>query len=98
MIHKLLLIGMPGVDHSVPFHALGYVAGIVKNSGWMCRVADVNVRFYRLVSREDRKHWRIDRPSTVWIDRQESEGLYEKYSDDIESILRESAESHACNA
>ncbi len=95
MIHKLLLIGMPGVDHTIPFHALGYVAGIVKHSGWMCKVADLNIRFYRLVSREDRKLWRQDRPSAVWTDREEAEVLYEKYRDDIESILRESAESHA---
>ena len=95
MTHKLLLIGMPGVDPSIPSHALGYVAGIVKNSGWICKVADLNIHIYRSVSREDRRHWRIDRPSEVWIDRQEAERLYEKYRDNIESILRESAESHA---
>ncbi len=94
MIHKLLLIGMPGVDHTIPLHALGYISGIVKNSGWMCKVADVNILFCRMVSREDRKLWRQDGPSAVWTNREEAEGLYEKYRDNIESTLRESTESH----
>jgi len=96
-MNDLLLIGMPAWDHNIPSHALGYVAGIVKNSGWICRVADLNIRIYRLVSQEYRKHWETERPSTLWLNRQEADGFYEKYRIDIEKMLRESAEGHSCD-
>jgi anaerobic magnesium-protoporphyrin IX monomethyl ester cyclase len=87
MRHRLLLLGMPRWDVLYPFHALAYVAGIVRRAGWTCSIEDVNIKTYRLVSPEDRIHW--DAHHAIWHEHSISDLLLKKYESLIQRILED---------
>ncbi len=85
---KALLIGMPGWSVRFPFHALGYVGGIIRDAGWSCTVADVNIMIYRIVAAPYRKHWDAS-SCNAWFDSEFANEVYERYRTEIEAILAE---------
>ena len=55
--HRFLLIGMPAWDVRTPLHSLAHVASIVSEAGWQCKVVDLNVAVYNILSETDRSQW-----------------------------------------
>jgi radical SAM superfamily enzyme YgiQ (UPF0313 family) len=86
MAKKFLLIGMPGWNVNYPLLALAYLGGIIRDAGWKCKIEDLNIKVFRLVSQEDRAYWN-ESQWAVWYRREFIDRLYEKYGSDIEDLL-----------
>jgi anaerobic magnesium-protoporphyrin IX monomethyl ester cyclase len=53
----VLVLGLPSWTVGYPFYSLMVVAGIAEASGTPARIADLNVRFYHLVTDADKQLW-----------------------------------------
>lgn len=84
---KFLLIQAPVWDVATPPYSLAYVAGIIRSTGWDCRVVDLNIRLYRQAGAADQPTW----GDLEFYRRTESEAaaFYGKYAPAVERILVE---------
>ena len=95
MHKKFLLIGMPFWEIEHPSCSLAYVSSIVKNAGWNCKVADLNIKIFNKVSKEDQEaywiaHSKIDQEKKGLLNTSLSYfDIYSKYRDQIENMILE---------
>ncbi len=88
MERKVLLIQMPGWNVDYPPHGLAYVAALFAEAGWNCRVADLNIRWFRMASDEDKRFWNPCHWG-LWYDRSFIEDLLGAYQPQFEDTLTE---------
>ena len=84
--------------------SLAYVSSIVKNAGWNCKVADLNIKIFKKVSKEDQElYWTIHTKSDekhdsylIFHPKSDKEkkvlnfyGFYSKYKDQVEDMILE---------
>ncbi len=74
---SVLLISMPRWNVDYPFHAVSYVAGLFRDAGWKCRVADLNIQLFRSAGPEGGTDWDLGRKN--WHHRRSARKLIAKY-------------------
>ena len=84
---RTLLIGMPLWIIKEPPLALAYVAGMFRQSGWQCDVADYNIALYRYIaSSEGNMSERYGHESHLWAS-QKLDALIQRYGPYLYALL-----------